>query len=231
MDVYKFLEIAESKIEWQFQHEKRMLLTRLTDSEGYPAGTVEKRLRLASSALRLRNLSPGMKTLDLPQFLYAIDENSEYGMIRDISGYNGKTEYFRVPAALDRFVAEVEFDVMDDGCVRLVRIELLEKNDKTRPFVQYFMSTEEDPVPEDLVKRAEKACQIVFPVKVTGIKLLSFDMDLDKFTSFIRILADPLNWKEFRHKALCDKLDALMHPENSGYYWSAEISGEQEAST
>ena len=170
--------------------------------------------RIVKALLKLREFTESQK-FTLGSILYGKNGSC----LNDFSSIINSGEWMRLPGALEYILWALEYNIEDDGFLRLMRLEILDDIDSTVDFeheksynyreIQYFLSTEEDEEYQEIAKnwfKAESTVGFINPVLVSA--KLNWFGNLEKFADFLELLADKKNWddSEFTGTAKVDQL-------------------------
>lgn len=176
---------------------------------------------LISAALQLRSLDEGVRLVDLERVLLTLDgRSSRYSVLMVIADAKNFTT---VSSALTELVRAAIYDILDDGCLNLIRVECSERfaykglrTEETK-FVRYYLTSREWFRKKEIEKRildtnagmTTGLCK----VKVVGMKRMWFG-EIGKFAEFLKILSNSENFDLPYNENLVNAIDRLLQPEN-----------------
>ena len=175
---------------------------------------------LISAALQLRSLDEGVRLVDLKRVLLTLDRPStQYSVLMAIADAE---KFTTVSSALTELVHAAVYDILDDGCLDLIRVECSEqlaynglRTDETK-FVRYYLTSRE------WLRKAEVEKRVIdtnagrptglCKVKVVGMKRMWFG-EIGRFSEFLKILGNSKNYDCLYDENMVSEIDKLMQPE------------------
>ena len=217
----QFMETGADLAGLQWSREYRKLRETLYEEERDPK-LVENKKRVVDAVLSWRQLSESQRYA-IAQMWYAIDCPSRYDMLKRIMDPENFTT---VPKDLDYFLAEANYDLNDDGFLRVVRIEhpYMAKIRGTMvgdPWVEYVMTGQEWLLVGEAARKLEGRGSMFADYTVTKMTQIWFDdYTLDKFAGFLELLANPDNFDYTKPMSgFSEALDKFFDWENAKTKW------------
>ena len=175
---------------------------------------------LVNAALQLRSLPEGLRIINLREVLFTLDGfSTQYSALEDISNAEN---FSTVSSALVKLADAAVYDILDDGCLDLLRVECSEHlattafPTKDTKFVRYYLTSREWLTREEAEKRILNTnvgrITRIFEVKITGMKRMWFGK-VEKFVEFLKILANKDNYVFPYNENMVSAIDKLMQPE------------------
>jgi len=168
-------------------------------------------VRVINAALNLRRLDEGLRVVELYSLIFGLDGRStRYSCLYRIAD---SSHFTTIASDLLNLIERLTYDILDDGYLRLVRVKMNYQTFKVgvgEEHFRYFLSCREDFTMkkiEDAVRRHS-----VFPFHIVKVKKMWFG-DIDKFASFLALLADGFDSKDPYQDKLAKRIDELMEPE------------------
>lgn len=194
-----FVKYATKNVRRQFNEDVEDLRTQTKELAGGDA--------LVEAMLRLRTLYSEAQRYQVREILLGLSQtpSNEYWPVIDIMS---PREYMRVPSALSSVLQAAFFDILDDGFLRLVRIEG-NYYGGGKKFVLHRLVNREWTTRHEV---EQKILEVIPMGDITNIKRSWFD-SLYAFADFLNILGNPDLIES--EEQLAYRLDELMKPEKT----------------
>lgn len=168
-------------------------------------------IRIVNAALNLRKLDEWMRMTKFHDMVFGLDGNS--ARYSDLYAISNSEHFSTIAVDLLDLIRRLNYDILDDGYLRLVRAKINYQTFKVGEEVEhffYFLLSHEDLT----MKRIEAAVNhhSPFQLRVVNVKTMWFK-NLDQFASFLGLLADGFDSKDAYQDKLAKWIDELMKPE------------------
>ena len=167
--------------------------------------------KLANAIMKLRSLSEDPK--------FTLTDSicgQEQSFLNDFHVILHGDEHLKLPEALHDLIHLLNYNIIDDGFLRLGRITLKEHylEDDVEIKHQYFLYTSETKSPAELAKSLiEKDSTSFLRPEFVSVETTSFKEDIGRFIKFLEIITKKKNWKGFYFLGDAELYDNLFKNE------------------
>ena len=167
--------------------------------------------KLANAIMKLRSLSEDAK--------FTLTDSicgQEQSFLNDFHVILNGDEHLKLPEALHDLIHLLNYNIIDDGFLRLGRITLKEHylEDDVEIKHQYFLYTSETKSPAELAKSLiEKDSTSFLRPEFVSVETTSFKEDIGRFIKFLEIITKKKNWKGFYFLGDAELYDNLFKNE------------------
>ncbi len=167
--------------------------------------------KLANAIMKLRSLSEDAKFILADSIC-----GQEQSFLNDFHVILNGDEHLKLPEALHDLIHLLNYNIVDDGFLRLGRITLKKHylEDDVEIEHQYFLYSNEAVSPDELAKSLiEKDSTSFLHPEFVSVETASFKEDIGRFIKFLEIITKKKNWKGFDFLGDAELYDNLFKNE------------------